>query len=163
MTGRHDAKIDQKWMAYPDTVLQFGTPGTPSLDLRKAVGDAERALLRRVGLTEAFAVMTAENPCGENAEDEPTYADEAAKQRENAGRRNRLERELDAAGLSFVPVDGVAPGGGYREHGVAVMMPRAEAVALARRLRQLAIFWFDGSTFWLVGAVADRPAERLPR
>lgn len=154
---------DEKWHAYPHTVLEFQVPGTPRIDLRKPIDDDHRALLRHVGLAGEFAVLTSENPCGENAEDEPTFADEAAKQRDNASRRSRLERELAAAGARFIRVDGVAPDGEYREHGVAVEIPRQDAVALARRFRQLAIFWFDGRDFWLVGAVEDRPPERLPR
>ena len=154
---------EEKWDAYPATVLEFQAPGSPRIDLRQPIIDEHRALLRRVGLGGAFAVLTAENPCGENAEDEPTHADEAARKRDNARRRSRLERELEAAGCRFVRVDGVAPDGEYREHGVAAEMPRQDAVALAKRLRQLALFWFDGSDFWLVGAVLDRPPERLPR
>jgi hypothetical protein len=154
---------DEKWDAYPKTVLELQVPGAPRIDLRKPIGDDDRALLRRIGLAGEFAVLTAENPCGENAEDEPTDTDEAAKTRENASRRSRLERELEAARSRFVRVDGVAPDGEYREHGVAVEMPRPDAVALAKRLRQLAIFWFDGRDFWLVGAVEERPPERLPR
>jgi hypothetical protein len=154
---------DEKWDAYPETVLEFQVPGTPTVDLRHPVGDDQRELLRRIGLAGEFAVLTAENPCGENAEDEPTTADERARERDNGARRARLEEELRTAGRRFLRVDGVAPDGEYREHGVALEIPRTDAIALAKRLRQLALFWFDGRGFWLVGAVADRPAERLPR
>lgn len=163
MTDRGPGVADEKWNMYPETVLEFQVPGAPRIDLRKRVGDRDREMLRRIGLSGEFAVLTAENPCGENAEDEPTYADEAAQKRENAGRRSRLEGGLAGSGSRFVRVDGVAPDGEYREHGVAVEMPREDAVALGNRLRQLAIFWFDGEDFWLVGAVLDRPSERLPR
>ena len=163
MTDRGPGVADEKWNAYPETVLEFQVPGAPRIDLRKRVEDGDREVLRRIGLPGEFAVLTAENPCGENAEDEPTYADEAAQKRENEGRRRGLEAELEAAGSRFVRVDGVAPDGEYREHGVAVEMPRDDAVALGKRLRQLAIFWFDGTDFWLDGAVLDRPSERLPR
>lgn len=163
MTEPWSTVADEKWNAYPETILEFQVPGAPRIDLRKRVEDNDRGLLRRIGLSGEFAVLTAENPCGENAEDEPTYADEAAQKRENAGRRSRLEAELEAAASRFLRVDGVAPDGEYREHGVAVEMPREDAVALGTRLRQLAIFWFDGGDFWLDGAVLDRPSERLPR
>lgn len=163
MTEAGSGVADEKWNAYPETVLEFQVPGTPRIDLRKRLGEGEREMLRRIGLSGEFAVLTAENPCGENAEDEPTYADAAAQKRENAGRRSHLEAELKAAGLRYLRVDGVAPDGEYREHGVAVEVPRENAVALGRRLRQLAIFWFDGRDFWLDGAVLDRPSERLPR
>ena len=163
MTERGPGVADEKWNAYPETVLEFQVPGAPRIDLRKRVEEGDRDMLRRIGLSGEFAVLTAENPCGENAEDEPTWADEAARKRENEGRRRELEAELEAAGSCYLRVDGVAPDGEYREHGVAVEMPRDDAVALGKRLRQLAIFWFDGANFWLDGAVLDRPSERLPR
>lgn len=155
--------MDEKWKRYPETVLDFQPAGGGTIDLRRPLDERVRAALREIGLTEPFAVVTAENPCGENAEDEPTAADEAEQRRANAARSDRLERELAAAGHHFVRVDGVAPDGDYREHAVAVVMPRAQAVALARRYRQVAIFWYDGRDFWLVGAMTDHEAERLPR
>lgn len=161
-TGEQDL-IDEKWARYPQTVLEFPLPGAPRLDLRRELGDPERALLRERSLTSPFAVLTAENPWGANAEDEPTEASEEAAERRNAERRARLERELRDAGITFVRCDGVAPDGDYREHAVAMTADRATAVEIARRYRQLAIFWFDGRAFWLVGALADKPPQRLPR
>ncbi|NUQ19775.1 MAG: DUF3293 domain-containing protein [Gemmatimonadaceae bacterium] len=157
-----ESLVDEKWSQYPRTILEFLAPGAPRIDLRKPLGPREHALLRDLRLDRAFAVLTAENPWGENAEDEPTGAAEDVAERRNATRRERLERELREAHVAFVRCDGVAPEGDYREHGVAALVERETAVAMARRYRQLAIFWFDGEQFWLIGAVADKPPERLP-
>ena len=157
-----DELVDEKWASYPRTVLEFPVSGAPRIDLRRPLGDRERTILRDQGLSSAFAVLTAENPWGANAEDEPTEAGEEAAERRNAERRARLERELREAGIRFVRCDGVAPDGDYREHAVAVMASQRSAVEIARRYRQLAVFWFDGRDFWLVGALADKPSERLP-
>ena len=154
--------IDEKWDEYPNTVLEFLVPGNPRIDLRRPVGGAERETLRALGLDRAFAVLTAENPWGENAEDKPTDTAEAAAERRNVERRRRLEQELRDAGVPFVWCDGVAPDGEYREHGVAALLARDRAVALATAYKQLAIFWFDGRAFVLVGAVAKKPDRPLP-
>ena len=154
--------LDEKWDQYPNTVLEFLVPGNPRIDLRRPVGGAERETLRALGLSRPFAVMTAENPWGENAEDESSDAAEAAADRRNAERRRRLEQELRDAGVTFLRCDGVAPDGDYREHGVAAILARDEAVRLATAYKQLAIFWFDGRDFVLVGAVARKPDRPLP-
>jgi hypothetical protein len=154
--------IDGKWDEYPNTVLEFLVPGSPRIDLRRPIGGAERDRLRALGLNRPFAVMTAENPWGENAEDKSSEAAEAAAERRNAERRRQLEQELRDAGVTFVWCDGVAPDGEYREHGVAALLARDAAVKLAVKYRQLAIFWYDGSGFRLVGAVADKPDRPLP-
>ena len=154
--------VDENWSQYPCTVLELIAPGAPRIDLRRPLGDRERAILREHGLDLPFAIFTAENPWGENAEDEPTPAAEDAAERRNSARRERLEEELRGADVRFVRCDGVAPDGDYREHGVAALLDKAAALATARRYRQLAIFWYDGRDFWLVGALADRPPMRLP-
>lgn len=43
--------------------------------------------------------------------------------------------------------------------------PSLSAVLLApaRRFDQSAIFWFDGGRFWLLGALVDAKARRIPR
>jgi hypothetical protein len=159
-----DDRINEdKWAQYPCTILEFAPPERLRIDLRKPLGAAERATLAALGLDRPFAVLTAENPMGENAEDKPTAAQEAATERRNMTRREELEAELRRAGVEYQPCDGVAPDGEYREQGVAVVLPREQAVMLARRFGQLAIFWFDGRNFSLVGAVARTPSEKLPR
>ena len=159
-----DDKINEdKWAQYPCTILEFAPPDRLQIDLRRPLGAPERATLAALGLDRPFAVLTAENPMGENAEDEPTETQEAATERRNVARRAELEAELRRTGVEFQPCDGVAPDGDYREQGVAVVIPREQAVMLARRFGQLAIFWFDGRNFSLVGAVARNPSQKLPR
>lgn len=158
-----DKVADDKWAQYPCTILEFAPPDRLRIDLRRPLGTAERATLAALGLARPFAVLTAENPMGENAEDEPTAGQEEMTERRNATRRGELEAELRRTRVEYQPCDGVAPDGDYREHGVAVVLPREQAVMLARRFGQLAIFWFDGRAFSLVGAVARKPSEKLPR
>ena len=158
-----DKLADDKWAQYPCTILEFTPPDRLRIDLRRPLGTAERATLSALGLDRPFAVLTAENPMGENAEDEPSEAQEAATERRNAARREELEAELRRSGIEYQPCDGVAPDGDYREHGVAVVIPREQAVMLARRFGQLAIFWYDGRAFSLVGALARKPSEKLPK
>lgn len=159
MTDRQ-REIDEKWSLYPVTVLEFRDP--PSrIDLREPIDNATRRLLREIGLDRAFAVVTGENPGGEHADDEPT----ASREREcdNATRSSALEDELTRERIFFIPVDGVSPAGDHRERGVAAILGREAGIELARRYKQLAMFWFDGQTFWLFGAIADKPPEMLPR
>jgi hypothetical protein len=158
-----EEKTDEKWGSYGETVLEFPGPPALRIDLRRPLDDVAREAVRRLGLHGTFAVLTAENPAGQNPEDAPSK--DAAEQREarNERRTSRLEQALAEAGVSFVAVDGSAPDGSYRERCVAAPMPRREAVELARRLDQLALFWFDGRDFWLLPAEADAEPERLPR
>lgn len=155
--------IDEKWARYPQTILEFAPPDRPRIDLRRPLGAPERAILATLGLDRPFAVLTAENPMGENAEDKPTAEQEAETERRNAARRAELQQQLEKSSAEFQPCDGVAVDGDYREHGVAVLLPRDQAVMLARRFGQLAIFWFDGRAFSLVGAVARKTSVKLPR
>ena len=42
-------------------------------------------------------------------------------------------------------------------------MPQDNAIALARELEQIAIFWFDGHRFWILGALLEADPLMLPR
>jgi hypothetical protein len=156
--GSGDAKYD----AYAQTILEVHGAARARVDLRRPIGPAERAALASVGLDREFAVLTAENPHGRNEEDAATSAEADRRDAENDDRLAALVARLGEAGVPFVRVDGVAPDGGYRERCVAVLLPRPEAATLALRLGQLALFWFDGETFWLIPAEADAPPRRLP-
>lgn len=151
-----------KYRQYADTVLEFAGPPAARLDLRRALGADERAALASLGLDRPFAVLTAENPEGENAEDAGDPDAEAARRAANAGRTRTLVRRLEASGTFFARVDGMAPDGDYRERCVAVAAPLAEARRLALDERQLALFWFDGTRFWLIPAEADAAPRPLP-
>jgi hypothetical protein len=42
-------------------------------------------------------------------------------------------------------------------------MPQNRAVDLAKELEQVAIFWFDGQRFWIIGALYETDPLMLPR
>lgn len=155
-TPEQNAKLAR----YPATVLEF--VDGPTIDLRRPIGEPERRALVANDLAGSFAILTAENPRGENAEDAPSPRQEARQEVANAIRTSVLETELARRAIPFSVVDCVSPDGSYRERSCAVVLPRAEAVRLARDLEQLAIFWYDGRDFWLVPAAVDAPERRLP-
>ena len=157
-----EQKDEEKWKAYPNTILEFLGRPPLSVDLRLPVTAEIREQLRLAGLDGPFAVLTAENPCGDNVEDAPTARQAEAREVRNERRTSRLEEELAREGTRFALVDGVSPDGSYREHCVAALLPSSEAVSLARRLDQLALFWFDGTDFWLLAAEAEKGPMRLP-
>jgi len=92
----------------------------------------------------------------------PTDEEEQAREARNADDLARLVAALGAAHTPFVRIDGTAPDGSYREPCVAVLLPRDEALALASRFEQLALFWYDGDGFWLLPAEAGAPPLELP-
>jgi hypothetical protein len=152
------AKLD----AYDETILELLGGPANRIDLRRPIGDAERAALGDVGLDRPFGVLTAENPCGENEEDAPTDAETEARSERNDRRLATLVATLGQESIPFVRVDGVAPDGSYRERCVAIPVDRDEALRLALRFDQLALFWFDGDAFWLLPAEAGGSPKRLP-
>ena len=60
-------------------------------------------------------------------------------------------------------VDSCSPDRSHCECSVTVTMPQQKALDLARDLRQVAIFWFDGKRFWILGALAKSDPIMLPR
>jgi hypothetical protein len=42
-------------------------------------------------------------------------------------------------------------------------MPQEKALDLAREMQQVAIFWFDASRFWILGALVETDPLMLPR
>jgi hypothetical protein len=160
--GSGEAREREKWRAYPDTILHFAGPPALRVDLRRELHERTRHELATLGFRGAFAVLTAENPEGEHAEDEESARQQVRQQHANAARTAALIGALDAAGLFHLPVEGTAPDGSYPERCVAVAIGREEAVALAARLGQLALFWFDGRKFWLLPGEADQPPVALP-
>jgi hypothetical protein len=156
------ATEDEKWDAYARTVLEFRGPPAVAVDLRVPLAAPTRRALATVVGAPRFAVFTAENPAGENAEDAPSAREEERRERSNRQRRVELAAELRSIGVPFVDVDGVAPSGDYRERCAAAVMDRDDAVAFARRFGQLALFWFDGDRFWVLPGIAEREPRPLP-
>ncbi len=143
---------DPDWPKYPETILTFATTPPVEIDLRAIPPDNALAALSSAGFGKPFAIMTAFDPRGEN---HPAA--------ENERRERELEQRLGAAGYEFVLVDCCSPDRSHCERSVAVVMPQEEAVAVARELEQVAIFWFDGERFWIVGAVVETDPLVLPR
>ena len=145
-------KRDPDWQRYPETVLTFATRPPVEIDLREIPSDSALNQLGASGLGEPFAIVTAFDPEGKNLS--------AA---ENERRKQELDRRLTSKGYDFVDVDCCSPDRSHCECSVAVTMPREEALDLAREMRQVAIFWFDGKLFWILGALVETDPLMLPR
>lgn len=145
-------QYDPDWPRYPETVLHFAGEPRVSIDLRSVLSREDLSGLSRLGFDEPFAVMTAHDPRGRNLA---------------AEENDRLSRELDARlgnmGYDFLRVDACSPDGEHCECSVAVKMARTEAVRLAAEFEQVAIFWFDGTQFWIVGVKVETDPVMLPR
>jgi hypothetical protein len=151
---------ERKWRTYGDTVLEFAAG--PVVDLREPLHPSTLRALAEAGLKGAFAVLTAENPDGEHAEEQPTASAAKRQARRNEQRKSELEEEVERRGLAAQRVDGVSPDGDHRERCLAISADRDAATELARRFEQLAFFFFDGETFWLCPGVLDEIAVTLP-
>jgi hypothetical protein len=143
---------DPDWPRYPETVLNFATHPPVEIDLREIPSDSVLAQLSAAGFGQPFAIVTASDPEGRNLS--------AA---ENAQRKQELDRRLTSTGYQFVQVDCCSPDRSHCECSVAVTMPQEKAIDLARELRQVAIFWFDGKRFWILGALVETDPLMLPR
>jgi uncharacterized protein DUF3293 len=143
---------DPDWPRYPETVLEFATKPPVEIDLREVPSKNAIATLKAAGLDQPFAIMTAFDPVGENLS-----------RVENEKKRRELEQRLRSSGYKFANVDACSPDRSHCECSVAVVMPQDEALDLAREMEQVAIFWFDGSRFWILGALAETDPLILPR
>ena len=143
---------DPDWPRYPETVLTFATRPVVEIDLREVPSESALAQLRAAGLEKPFAIVTAFDPEGKNL---PAS--------ENDQRKQELDRRLTSMGYHFVHVDCCSPDRSHCECSVAVTMPRQTALDLAREMRQVAIFWFDGKLFWILGAMVETDPLMLPR
>ena len=143
---------DPDWPRYPETVLEFATKPAVEIDLRETPSDDKIAALQSAGLEQPFAVMTAFDPRGKNLS-----------RVENEKRKQELDRRLRSSGYSFAQVDACSPDRSHCECSVAVVMPQEKALDLAREMEQVAIFWFDGKRFWILGALVETDPLMLPR
>ena len=143
---------DPDWPRYPETILRFPFEPALEIDLRRVPTEEELSRVRAAGFGEPFAVITAFDPRGENLS--------AA---ENENRKRDLDRRLSQLGHRFVDVDACSPDGAHCECSVAVIMDQKKAIELARELEQVAIFWFDGKQFWILGAIVESDPLMLPR
>jgi hypothetical protein len=143
---------DPDWPKYPETILTFAIEPPIEIDLRTIPARDALSRLAASGLIDPFAIMTAFDPRGENLS-----------AGENAKRQRLLERRLKGLGYRFVNVECCSPDRSHCESSVAVMMPQEDAIALAKELEQVAIFWFDGQRFWIIGAMVETDPLMLPR
>lgn len=136
---------------YPETILRFSIDPPLEIDLREIPSVSALAQLKAAGFDRPFAVLTAFDPRGRDLS-----ADE------NGQRKRDLDQRLRADGYQFVQVDACSPDRSHCESSVAVVMPQDDAIALARELEQIAIFWFDGKRFWIQGAILEADPLMLP-
>ena len=144
MTKPPQKPRDERWGAYPETVLIFAGEPELFLDLRERVSAPTRNALVALGLGVPFGVLTAFNPRGVDSTPE-----------RNTRRMAELEAELESAGDAFVRVDACSPDKEHCECSVALIGDMQRALDIARRWEQIAIFWWDGSKFWLQGAISE--------
>ena len=145
-------QYDPDWPRYPETILTFSTNPPVEIDLREIPSARAIADLAAAGFDQPFAVLTAFDPLGHDLS--------AA---ENEKRCRALDARLAKSGYKFVPVDACSPDRTHCECSVAVVMPQEKAIAIARELEQVAIFWFDGKRFWIIGALMEADPLMLPR
>ena len=143
---------DPDWPRYPETILEFATTPPIEIDLRQIPSEGAVAALRAGGLGQPFAIMTAFDPRGKNLS--PA---------ENEKRTQELDTRLRSSKYRFEKVDCCSLDRSHCECSFAVVMPHERALDLAREMEQVAIFWFDGSRFWILGALVETDPLMLPR
>jgi len=138
------------WAPYRTAVLHFGSPPSCTLEVTSSVPDATLKHWQKMGLDAAFAVITAHHPF-------PDKLPEA----ENEARHRELADEIARRRWVHVPCTGRSPDGSHEEPGLAVACGRREAISLARRFGQAALYWWDGEALWIEPALASTPREQL--
>lgn len=143
---------DPDWPRYPETILTFSTTPRVEIDLREIPSQRVIADLATAGFSAPFAVLTAFDPRGKNLSRD-----------ENERRRRDLDARLETSGYRFAHVDACSPDRSHCECSAAIVMPQDQAIELAKELEQVAIFWFDGQRFWILGALLETDPLMLPR
>jgi hypothetical protein len=150
--GATPEQHDPDWPRYPETILSFSTNPPVEIDLRELPPARAIADLAASGYDQPFAVLTAFDPRGHDLS--PA---------ENEARQRDLDVRLTKGGHEFVSVEACSPDRSHCESSFAIVMPQEKAIALARELGQVAIFWFDGKRFWIIGAMLEADPLVLPR
>lgn len=152
---------DDAWAKYPDTILELHDDPPLRIDLRKPVSPTARNRLAALGF-ETFAVMTAENPDGEEPEDADSPTGVHQREVENEQRSSALERALETAVIARIPTTAYAADGEHAEMCFAMQLDARTARRWAERFSQLAYFYFDGDRFWLQPGTLDKQPLALP-
>ncbi len=135
---------DPGWASYADTILEFHGDEVLAVDLRRPLARSMVGRLAEAGLEGEFGLVTPCNPRGRDI----TAG-------ENESRLRDFFAALRAAGIDHVVVDGWSRDRSRVERGAAIAMPRDELLAIARRWEQSAIYWFDDSGLWVIGALTS--------
>lgn len=133
---------------YANTVLVFEHL---VIDLAKPITTGQREGLASVGLDVPFGIVTAFNPHGTNKS-----------AGENAERMSKLEKQLADSGFEFVRVDGCSADRSHCECSAAVKASLEDVLSIAKQWEQIAIFWWDGKSFWLHEAMSETEPRKLP-
>jgi hypothetical protein len=142
----------EAWSSYPETVLMFATEPEMMIDLRQPVPSPTKKALAAIGLDRPFAVLTSYNPRGK-----------VLSAAENDRRFSELEAELKSSGREYLVMDACSPDKSHCECSVAIKTDRSEALEIAKRWEQIAIFWWDLQRFWIYGAISPiDPPVALP-
>jgi hypothetical protein len=152
---------DDAWAKYPQTILELHDEPPLRIDLRKPVSPAACHRLSALGF-ETFAVMTAENPDGEEPDDAASQAGAREREVENEQRSSALERALETAMIARIPTTAYSADGEHAERCFAMQLDARSARRWSQRFSQLAYFYFDGDRFWLQPGTLDKQPLALP-
>ncbi|MBV7314151.1 DUF3293 domain-containing protein [Shewanella sp. NIFS-20-20] len=121
-----------------------------TLELWHAYQNSIFLLTQALSANTNFAIVTAANPLGVS---------------HNVGQNRLFDRQMQhdiqQLQVPYRRIIGASPDGKHREPGWAVMQPLAEAIALAARWRQLAIYYVQSDRLGLVSCDARRPQVDL--
>ncbi|MBM3987426.1 MAG: DUF3293 domain-containing protein [Planctomycetes bacterium] len=140
--------MDRRESTYASTVLELLDEYW--IDLRRPIGERERAAFQAAGFTASFAILSAWPPLGE-----PHFV--------QAGRAatERLRAALRARGVRTVDVLAGSPDRNHREPSLVCDICDETAIELALAFGQDAYFWFDGSRM-SIRWCDESPATLLP-
>jgi len=141
---------DMTLSVFSQTLLFFSANDL-TVDLRRPVSPATLEQLENIGLGQDFCVITAHNPFGRTITAE-----------ENKELHEQLAARLAKLECLHTPCVGMNPERIHREDGFAVRLALPDAVELARAFEQLALFQFDGESFWSVPVLMQGTPARLP-
>lgn len=139
------------WGPYPETILDFHSEPPLRIDLRQQVADAARKSLISMGFEHSFGIVTAHDPMG--------VVQSAAA---NAALDASLQAAVAECGVAQSWLDACNPDGSHCERSVAIALDLQSLIELAYRYEQLALFWYDGETFWIVPVRSTAARLKLP-